>query len=547
MRLVEHSIPAKQSIYSSYIHNDPNLADFYHFYPHQPNSIHERLRWLDDTEQHRANRTQLSEVLRQYNTSIGAGPKAIEHIRSLADPQTVCIIGGQQAGLLTGPMYTIYKAISIIQKAKEQEHKLSRKVVPVFWIAGEDHDWDEVNHVYLPDRYGQAVKHRWHEGPHPDRRFSISHWSVKTGGFDRFLTKVFGEIPDSPYKSQIHNELQKLASASETLSSFFARIMGWLFYNEGLIMVDAADPNVRKIESPFFKKLILANEELHDSLQERKYELEKRGFPSPIEINPRDAHLFIYQHRERLLLQRDNKGQTFETKVGRFPYTTQQLLDIAEHHPAQLSTNVFFRTLMQEYLFPTLYTSLGPGEVAYWGLFGKAFEALGMRMPLIMPRFGATLVEPYEDKWMKRYRIAWKDIYEGLDRHKYEWLHQQGLAVWNKDFAQVKRSFEEVYKPLVDKVSHYDNGLRSLAQSNMDRITKQIHFLERQVERSMHRKLEDDLRRMDHLQGTLWPLGSPQERIYPIIIYICRYGLDWWEAFKQEDWDLYKPHQLVYL
>jgi bacillithiol biosynthesis cysteine-adding enzyme BshC len=543
MRMVEHRIRGLHPLADTYEDDYKQLSHFFHYDPRDERSSRLRSQWLDQTSPMRADRVNLAQVLEDYNRSIGAGEKALQHIAELKKEDTVCVVGGQQAGLLTGPMYTIYKAISLIHWAQHERSKGSRSVIPVFWIAGEDHDWEEVDHVYVSDRHGQPAKLKLSSSPH--YRASISHWDVTGDHLKDFVDTIVQYLPDSACKQELTGKIKEMAALSSTLSSFFARLMAWLFEEEGLVLVDSADPALRKLEAPFFYQLIESNEELHHCVKRQKQELERLGFPAQVELHPDDAHLFIYERGERLLLQRDGVG--FATKVGGYRYSRSELLRIAETRPEKLSTNVFFRTLMQEYLFPTVHTILGSGELAYWALFGRAFEHLEFRMPLIQPRFGATIIDPYEEKWMKGYGVQFEDVRKGLENFKEQLLINQGRDKWQQQFEQTKEAFLRLYEPMVTKVIEHDAGLSGLASSNIERIIEQISFLEESTQRSLIKRNETDLERLNRIQEALWPQGKPQERIYPVFLYICRYGLDWWRQMKNYPWNLTTPHHLIFL
>lgn len=543
MRTVVQPVPGLHPMAADYGKNLEKLKPFYHFYPRDSVSTFHRMEWLDQSDKLRVNRDRIADALLAYNRTVGAGEKTLQHIAELRDKKAVCVIGGQQAGLMAGPMYTVYKAISIIQWAHQERQRTSRPVIPIFWIAGEDHDWEEVNHLYMKDKHGQPVKIKW---PKTDyRRLSISHHVIDQADATAFIDQVFELIPDSLCKMEIKAKLMEAASSSTTFADFFARWMVWLFKEEGLVVVDAADPVIRQLEAPFFEKLIIHNEDLHRTVELQSDGLVKAGYAPAVALEPDDAHLFIYENDERLLLKRD--GKNFSTKNGGYRYTREELLFIAQSQPERLSTNVFFRTLMQEYLFPTLHTVLGPSEVAYWGMFGAAFERLHMKMPVIQPRFGVTLVESYEKKWMEHYGIEFVQIPEGLQKWEDQILLEAGSEHWKYEFRKVRQAFLQTYEPLIHKIVEQDPGLSGLAASNMEKIIGQIGFLEQKVDQSLVRVKDTELHRLDRIQASIWPLGRPQERVYPLVYYLSRYGMDGWKQMKQYPWNLSAPHHLVYL
>jgi bacillithiol biosynthesis cysteine-adding enzyme BshC len=519
------------------------LSSFFHYDPYSPDSAIERLKWIDGSEDLRADRAALAQVLEQYNRSVGAGERTLDHIEEISNGNAVCIIGGQQAGLLTGPIYTIYKALSLIQWARTERRNQNRPVVPVFWIAGEDHDWEEVNHVYVQDQDGQPVKLRLPNAPR--HRASISRFKVEHEEIDKLLKEVLTHFPDSGCKPQLAAKIKEAADASDTLSTFFARLMAWLFEEDGLILVDAADPAIRRLEAPFFNKLIEENEMLNNEAIHQQARLRSLGLSVDVDLHPNNAHLFIYEQDDRLLLHRD-EGR-FLTKTGGYSYSRDELLHIAGSSPERLSTNVFFRTLMQEYLFPVLHTVLGPGEIAYWSLFGQAFNKIGLRLPIVQPRWGATIIDEYEHKWMSHYELSLDHVIAGLNTVRERLLVEQGREDWQDHFEQVREGFLRLYEPLVRKMIEEDAGLSSLAASNMERILDQIYFLESRMKISLLHRNETDLKRLSRMEHSLWPLNRPQERVYSIFYYLAKYGPEWWKQFRNHPFNVRLHHEMIYL
>lgn len=542
MRTLEYRMQQLHPIAKLYRDDFEPLSSLFHYEPKRPESVIDRMAWLDQTKDSRADRMVLAQVLEQYNLSIGSGDRTFQLIEELRNENTVCIIGGQQAGLLTGPIYTIYKALSLIHWAHIERTKQRRPVVPVFWIAGEDHDWEEVNHVYVKDRNGLPVKLRLSNGPR--YRASISQYKMIHDEIDKLLNEVLFHFPDSECKPLLAQKIKEAADASDTLSTFFARLMAWLFAEEGLILVDSSDSALRQLEAPFFRKLIKHNESLSNEAIKQQGRLQSQGLSVDIDLHPNDAHLFIYEQGERLLLQRE--GDQFTTKTGHYSYTRDELLNIAETTPARLSTNVFFRTLMQEYLFPTLHTVLGPGEIAYWSLFREAFDIMGMNMPIVQARWGATLMDEYEQKWMSHYQLLLDDVIAGLDPVRDRLLEEQGRDNWTHQFDQVREGFLRLYEPFVQKLIEEDPGLSSVAASNVERMLEEIHFLESRTKLSLIRRNETDLKRLTRLEHSLWPLNRPQERIYSVFYYLSKYGLNWWKQFKSLPLDVKRHHEIVY-
>src|SRR5690625_5299050 len=191
-------------------------------------------------------RESLASVLKEMNENWGAPDATIAQIERLRDEKSVVVIGGQQAGLLTGPLYTIHKLISIIKYAKEQEEKLNIPVIPVFWIAGEDHDYDEINHVFTATQSGLNKRvisqEEW-------RKKSITHIPLNKDLTKQWIKEVFYDLVETTYTKNLSETIFNIVEQSETFVDFFARFIFQLFGSEGIVLIDSADENLRHIES----------------------------------------------------------------------------------------------------------------------------------------------------------------------------------------------------------------------------------------------------------------------------------------------------------
>jgi len=533
------------SLANDYIQGSSKLSHRYHGYPQDESAWSSRIDYLA-RKPLAADRHQLADALSAYNKSIGNHESALKQIERLRSPDSVVVIGGQQPGLFSGELLVIYKAITILRQAREAEKRLARPVIPVFWIAGEDHDIAEVDHIHVL-RSDLSV-HKLQLNRSDQERVSISHRPISREQWEQAIRSLASELPDTDAKAGYIRQLMELCGESRTLSEAFARILAWLFGSAGLVLIDSADPSIRRLESTMWKQLILHNDKLREAYIQAASELAATGYSAQAEVHPDGANLFYYHQGSRLLLYR--RGEGYGDRQGQVHLTQEQLLSIAEQEPDKMSNNVLTRPLMQDYLFPVLAAVLGPGEIAYWGQLKEAFELLGMRLPLLIPRACYTLLEPSDQKTMERHGLSIEDALYRLGEKREAWLNSQETFDVERAFTDVEDVVRRAYEPLIESAGTVSPVMKALGDTNLSRIIEQIHYYRGRIEKEIASKHEVGLRQFDSLGASLMPTGVPQERIYNVFAYLNRYGLRWIESllYEHEPNPLdYRHHYVVYL
>lgn len=492
----------------------------------------------------RADRSALVEALIAYNRRVGNAAEALDAIERLRDRDALVVTGGQQAGLFGGPLYNIYKAVTVIQAARQASRQLGRPVIPVFWIAGEDHDWDEVNHLYYLTSEVQVKKVKI-EAPKRYIRTSVSRLILDEGAWMNALDQLDESLIDSEHKRGLMKKLREIVGSSVTLTDAYAQLMSWLFGHHGLVLMDSDDPAIRRIEAPMFAALIEQNKAVNDTLVHSDSLLRASDYKPQAEVNSDAANLFMFHKGERVLLQRD--GDIFVNKKGKQSYSKQQLLQMVQEQPENFSNNVMTRPLMQEFLFPVLATVLGNAEIAYWGLTKRAFHELGMQMPILLPRLEITLIEDNIHKYMVHYGLSFDDVKNRFAAWRSEWLSQQDQVSYLEQFAEVREKVALEYSELFDLVGEINPALRTLGEANLKRIDDQIRYFESKTSEAHERKHEAELKRLDMIAGSLMPLSKPQERGYNVIAYLNQYGTDWIDGLLTDSIPVDGNHRIYYI
>lgn len=544
MRLDAVEWKKTQLFAEDYLKNLPSVSGRFDFLPWDKTEWKRRADWLDGFDAgrpSRADRAGLIDALQRFNEHIQNAPEALRAVHRLADPATLAVVGGQQAGLFTGPLMVVYKAVSLIGAAKQAENLLGRPVVPVFWIAGEDHDFDEVNHWYTLTP--QLEIDKW-KLPHPTGvRTSVSRLPIESWG--EALEHMDAVLPQSEFKTELMDRLRGFSEASSTLTVFFARVMAWLFGRHGLILMDSDDPALRALEAPMFERLIADSGVLNRAFLEGKSAVEKLGYQPQADVSGNGVNLFLFDENEERKLLHQEEGLIAD-KRGTLTYTPEQLAELARTNPSRFSNNVLTRPLMQEFLFPVLGTVLGPGEIGYWGLLREAFHTVGFRMPVVFPRLEFTLLEGTVQKHLEKYALTFSDVLEHFEEKKAVWLREQDQLGLEGTFTETKRTFADLYEPVVQKVGTINPGLRKLGETNLKKILDQIDFLHARAAEAQESQFASALRHWERIRLTLAPYSKPQERVYNVFAYLNKYGTDWLDELLQLSLEPDGKHRLIY-
>jgi bacillithiol biosynthesis cysteine-adding enzyme BshC len=477
---------------------------------------------LNDLMERDFNREKLTNVLHTMNQQWDAPESTIHNIERLKQENSVVVIGGQQAGLLTGPMYTINKMISVIQLARQQETALNTPVIPVFWIAGEDHDFAEMNHIFLPET---PKMHKYKLQQQVQDKASVSHTQIDETHSQQWVDRLFEQLKETQYTKDLYQIILHCLDASTTYTDFFARVVFQLYQEEGLVLIDSAHPEVRQMERDHFLQMIENQPAISEGVYAATQQIKQDGYTISLDVEQQDAHLFYHVNNERILLVKDKHGEWIG-KQNEVRLTTEALVEIARNNPESLSNNVVTRPLMQELLFPTLAFIGGPGEISYWSVLKPAFHIMNMNMPPVVPRLSFTYIERNIEKTLVRYHISVEQaVNEGVTELKADWLAAKSNPEIEKLAEDVKSTIAQAHQPLRDYAGSLGADLGDLAEKNLFYLNRDVDYLRDRLVKEIEQKYAKELYEFDLLNIALHPEGGLQERVWNPLPWINEYGV----------------------
>ena len=539
MQTIPVKLHKQNQLITDYRNHKESVLKYFDYHPNESYATR-----VEDLKLRDFDREQLTDVLHKVNRQWDAPESTMHNIERLKGENSVVVIGGQQAGLLTGPMYTINKIISIIQLAKQQEAALQIPVIPVFWIAGEDHDFAEINHIFLSEipkmkkfKLLQQVMDK----------SSVSHIPIDEKYSNQWIDQLFEQLKETQYTKELYDAITKCLEKSKTYVDFFARIIFQLYQEEGLVLIDSAHQEVRQLESNHFLQMIENQPAISEGVYAAAMQVKQEGYTISLDVAEQDGHLFYHVNKERILLEKDKQGNWIG-KQNEVVMTTDELIKIARDCPESLSNNVVTRPLMQELLFPSLAFIGGPGEISYWSVLKPAFHTLQMKMPPIVPRLSFTYVDRNVEKALNRYEVDMEQaINEGVKKIKEEWLAAKQNPPIQTVADDIKSTIEKAHKPLRNIAREIRADLGDLAEKNLFYLQAEVEYLQERLTKVLEEKYAKELHEFDLINNTLHPEGGLQERTWNPLPWINEHGIDFIKYITNEACSFDNEHYVVYI
>ncbi|WP_158233765.1 bacillithiol biosynthesis cysteine-adding enzyme BshC [Sporosarcina sp. P3] len=538
MDLDTMELPKKNKLMESYRH-DPQFLHKYFEYEMTPVGFEDR---AEELHQRSFQREKLAAAVESYMEPFGISDVAAQYIQELSEDALV-VIGGQQAGVLTGPLYSVHKAISVILLAQKQRKILEKPVVPVFWIAGEDHDINEINHTYTA-KAGKAIKRQFKQQTILKTMASDTQYDQKE--MTAYIKKIFKSYGETSYTQKLLHDVLQTVEQEQNFTAFFTSLMNELFTAHGLLFIDAAYKPLRQLESPYFSQMIENTEAMAKSIYSTEQQLQADGFAKPIESEEQDANLFYVHDTGRVLLRR--KDGKFVNEQAGITFTEQEMHHLAKNEPWLLSNNVATRPIMQDLVFPVLAFVGGPGEIAYWSLLKEAFHLMGIKMPVIVPRLSITLVNRQVQEALKLTDITMTQVMNHeLPDLLEKWLEQQRDEQFDRLLMETQSQLQTQYEQLHSHLETSDPGLLQLLDKNLQFHKSQFDYLQKKKEQSILLKHHVQYERYQVISEQLFPEGSLQERLYSPYFYMNQFGKGLIDELLKQPYTFNGSHQLVYL
>ena len=518
--MTKTTIPYAETGYFSsficdYIRQKDALQEFYHRYP----SLENAQAQLSEKEAcfSKATRETLVQSLQQQYKGVTTSQTTQDNISALAAPTTFTVTTGHQLNLFTGPLYFLYKIFSTINLSEALRKKYpDYHFVPVYWMATEDHDFEEIN--YFRTRGKKVAWEVAASGP---------VGRLSTEGLQELSTVLKKEFGSSDHARQLLRWFEKGYVQHNTLADATRYIANELFKEYGLVIVDGDDTALKSVFTPYAKQELL-EQTAFSEVSKTTERLTSLGYPE--QVHPREINLFYIKNglRERIV-QREDDFFVMDTELR---FTKEALVKELEDHPERFSPNALLRPLYQEVILPNLCYIGGGGELAYWLQLKAYFSAVSVPFPMLLLRNSVVLSsEKIADK-LQKLEVDMKSLF--LPQHALETQHTRKISSIDIDFSPQRKHLQEQFKALYSLAEQTDASFLGAVGAQEKKQLNGLDHLEKRLLKAQKRKLADELNRLTLLQDTLFPNGNLQERTVNFSEFYEAYGPQLFEVLKAQ-------------
>jgi bacillithiol biosynthesis cysteine-adding enzyme BshC len=460
-----------------------------------------------------ARREEVSSILRKQNVALGAGAESLANVARL-EKGAVAIVSGQQVGLFSGPAFSVYKALSAIQLAEE----LTRggiPAVPVFWMATEDHDLDEVRHATWFDK-GKLVHFELPGSAQTGRPVG----RIPLGAQIEPLVHEAAELLANEGSDLLAQYLIESYQPEETYGSAFGKLFTRLFSQQGLILMDPLDAGLHKVAAPLYQHALAEREVLNEKLLQRGKDLDRAGYDVQVKVTSRSTLLFRMDEDGRQVITASSE----KFQAGDKTWARDELVHLTHTEPEKFSPNALFRPVVQDVLLPTAAYIAGPAEISYFAQSEVVYEHLLGRMPVMLPRAGYTLVDARAKKLLRRYELAVEDVWAGSQGLRHQMEGKSVSTALAKEFERDQKQIAKLLGKLGKQIEKIDATLKGTVERSQKSIEFHIEKLRRKAGRAQDQKAGLISEHEQYLESLLHPHKTLQSRELCFLPFLARWG-----------------------
>lgn len=517
-------------LFRTYIYEFQKLKQFFPYNPLDEEQVLKRASQLKNFTK----KESLIEALSAFHKQLGLGNQG-KALQKLAQPGAMAVITGQQMGVYGGPIFTIYKTLTAILCARKYEKLTGRPVVPVFWIADEDHDFDEIAWVGIPGRndfMNIYLDEKGNGKPIAEQ--------VLTNSINTLFEEVFSELHETDFTDSIKSQLKKHYKTGATYSAAFAGLMSEWFAEQGLLIAGSNHPDIKKLVAEEMSRSIANADALFNAVEQQSVAIEALYHR---QVMNGDSNLFYLSSKEgRVKIHKEND----HWKAGSIKWKTDLLQQEILEQPEKFSPNVFLRPVIQDALLPNLGYVAGPGELAYYGQMKLFYEQFEQEMPPIFPRMCATVIESGIARILTLLPFEIPDYDKRLEDLEAEFIDKTDAPDLEEVFSNWKIELNTTAEIPLKVIDEIDPTLAGTAGKTIAGFEHELDKLKARVYRAIKNQHDTQLKRIERIKISLFPGNSLQERAVSPIYFMNKYGPQIWDdllyAMEQEELDLGKHH-----
>ncbi len=512
-------IPKHQNLFLDYLYEFQNVQEFYE---NNFRSKEDYIPLFKKISQSKSKREfDLSGLLKdQYADSANVSSKSLRNIELLNNHKTIAILTGQQLGILGGPLYTIAKILTTIRLANQFSERYDEfKFVPVFWLEGDDHDFNEVRSINIFDVENQILNIGYKEEISDDDAKQSIGGILFDESLNEFFTKLEGSLRETEFKPELLSRLKEYYKVGKSFKQSFKDLLMWLFDEYGLVIFDPQDPKIKSILKPIFKKEVNDFSIHTQKLIQTSARLEEL-YHAQVKVKP--VNLFYHTDDGRFSIE--PVDDIFKLRRKRKQFTKDEILAEIENAPERFSPNVLLRPICQDYIFPTGFYVAGPSEISYFAQVTPLYNFYNIVTPIVYPRASFTLLEKNVAAALDKYDLSMNDIFLGFDELKEKVIAELSENNIENVFHESENDIELIFDKLKENLFAIDKTLVDSSGKTKEKILSAINDLKTKAVKAQENKHETTIRQLTRISNLLYPNGNLQEREINFTYFYNKYG-----------------------
>lgn len=531
-------IPNNPELFTDYVENFEKVKDFFPSNFRDENFL---IRNIENYNKSIEHREKLVTILRKQYSNELTSEKTLQNIDALLSENTFAIVTGQQLGILSGPLYTIYKIITAIKLSDLLSDKFPElKFIPVFWLEGDDHDFDEVNWIKILDNensltkiiYDDGLDNETNRGPMGNYQFDLI--------IENFIEKISSALRETEFKSDLISLIKKHFYAGATFRSAFVGIIKEFFDKRGLVIFDPQDIEVKDWLKNIFIKDVENYRFISEELILRSAKLEE-FYHAQVKIKP--INLFYIEDGGRYLIE--PSGKEFRLKGKRKKFTIEQLSAEIISNPEKFSPNVILRPICQDFIFPTTYFVAGPSEICYHTQIYPYYAIHNLTPPILYPRASATIIEAKVQNILNKYNLKLKDFFTDVEALATNITDRNSEIVVNELIENTIHELDNSLENLRNRLVKIESTLDDVVDNAKNKIHQSLEVVKEKALNAQKKKNEIVFRQIYKTSNILYPDENLQEREINFAYFANKYSLNFINyIFERLDINLFE-HQII--
>lgn len=544
MSIPYSSLPSYSDLFLTYINNFDSLRKYFEF---DYRSDEDFLKCIELKKENYLTgknffRSDICDILKEQNTNFNSSGKAFDNIQLLNDTHTFAVVTGQQLGLLSGPYYTVLKAINTIQLSEKLNNKFTEyNFVPVFWLESDDHDFREINNINIITKENELKNIKYFEKGVESEKY------LKPAGniiLDEFISEFTNTIRESfnttDFSESLFSIIEEAYKPGTEVKTAFARFLNSVMKDSGLVFIDPSDHKIKNYLKPIFETELRTSPLVCEKVINTSVDLEEKY---SVQVKPKAINLFYIHEGNRYLLE-PRDGDIFALRHSRQKFSKEELFGILESNPERFSWNVVTRPVCQDYLLPTVAYIAGPSEISYFAQFKEVYNFFNITMPVIFPRTSVTVIENRLKSFLEKYGLEFDELFNEKELNK-KLLRNLSEVSADQIFSDLKQELTGVFYTYEKELSRIDaNQTESFAKRNKQ-FLESLDVAREKYLTAQTKQNEIITNQLRKVLINVYPENVLQERILNISYFLNKYGMEFVSRLMNEIKVDKFEHQLI--